>query len=117
MNDFDLDSKLKALHVPERDADYWEMFPRRVLARTRVLPARNASRAWRPRLAWGGGIAFALLVISFSSCPGLRCPIQTLACAMHNVKAIRMELARLPQQARALMRIDHGMPSLIEDQP
>jgi hypothetical protein len=68
MNDLDLEKKLKAAQVPARDEDYWESFPRLVSAKLRTTPAERpaAEHHWLPRLAWGGSIAFACLVIGFA---------------------------------------------------
>ena len=117
MNDFDLDSKLKALPLPERGADYWEMFPRRVLAGARATPGERFQPAWWPRLALGGGMALASLVIGLCLSPGGSCPLKVVFHATQNARSFHRELAQLPQRARALMRIDHGLRSLIEEQP
>lgn len=117
MNDFDLDAKLKALQVPEHDADYWEMFPRRVLAGAHATPRERVQPVWWPRLALGGGFALASLVIGLCLSPGRDCPLKTVYYAMQGARAFPRELAQLPARARALMRIDHGLRSLIEDQP
>ena len=116
MNDFDLDQKLKALRAPERDPAYWELFPRRVLVRASALPKPGESPVWFPRLAWGAGVAFAVLVVAFSSCPGLACPMKTVAYAVQRARAFEAELAELPQRARALVRIDHGLHGLLTEE-
>lgn len=116
MNRFDLDERLKALRVPERDPGYWEMFPRRVLARAQATPARNVSPLWWPRLVWGGGLALAILAVGFCSCPGLACPMKTVAYAVQSARTFRAEVIQLPQSARALMRIDHGMHELLPEE-
>ena len=36
MKNFDLDSELKSARVPERGGDFWDAFPRRVLAELRA---------------------------------------------------------------------------------
>jgi hypothetical protein len=117
MNDFDLDSELKALTVPERDADYWEMLPRRVLARTRVTPRQRVPPLWRPRRAWAGGIAFACLLIGLCLSPARNGPLKAVSQATDRAKSFHKELVQLPERARALMRIDHGLRSLIEEEP
>ena len=38
MKDFDLESKVKAVRVPERDEDYWEAFPHRMMTELRSVP-------------------------------------------------------------------------------
>lgn len=65
MNDFDLESKLKTVRVPERGGEYWESFPHRVLAKSRATPVERPQRVWLPRLVWGSSIAFACLVAGF----------------------------------------------------
>lgn len=116
MNRFDLDEKLKALRVPERSPGYWEMFPRRVLAQAQASSTRNASPLWWPRLVWGGGLALAILAVGFCSCPGLACPMKTVAYAVHSAQIFRAEVVQLPQSARALMRVDHGLHGLIAEE-
>jgi hypothetical protein len=117
MNDLDLDAKLKALQVPERDADYWELFPRRVVATARATPGQRFQPVCWPRLALGGGFAFACLVIALCLSPGGECPLKAVFHATQSARSLHRELAQLPMRARALMRIDHGMRSLIEEQP
>jgi hypothetical protein len=116
MNDFDLDSKLKAVRLPERGEDYWETFPARVLAKSRATPAERVQRAWLPRLAWGSAIACLLAGIWLGS--GAGHPQKTVCYAlMKNMKSLHAELAQFPERVRTLMQVEHGMHSLIEDQP
>ena len=64
MNDFELESKLKSVRVPERPEEYWDDFPSRVrvqLPRERREFAPQS--AWRPRLAWVGGLALAVALV------------------------------------------------------
>lgn len=118
MNDFDLDSKLKAARVPEREEDYWEMFPAGVLAKARTMRVERVQRSWRPRLAWGSGGAFAFLIVALSLHPGAGHPQITVCHAlMENVKLFQAELAQFPESVRNVMQIDHGLHALIEDQP
>ena len=66
MKNFDLDSELRALRVPERDQDFWDAFPQRVLAELRAGPAvPPARRTSMPRLACGFGVALACLAAGF----------------------------------------------------
>jgi hypothetical protein len=117
MNESDLDSKLKTLHVPERDADYWEMFPRNVMRRARAVQVPRSRPNWFPRLAWGGSIAFASLMIGLCVSHSPACPLEIASYAVKSAKSFHTEMAQLPKQARALMRIDHGLKKLIEEQP
>jgi len=65
MTDFDLESKLKSVPVPDRSDEYWNDFPSRVrmqLRRERFEPA--PSRGWRRRFTWAFDFALtAALVI------------------------------------------------------
>lgn len=118
MNDFDLESKLKTVRVPERGEDYWEAFPRRVLAKSRATPVERIQRVWLPRLVWGSSIAFACLVVGFWFGHGFGRPQKTVSYAlMKNARSFHAELAQLQKGVHTLMRIDHGLHSLIEDQP
>jgi hypothetical protein len=117
MNDFDLDSQLRALPVPERDAEYWEAFPQRVLVKAYAMPMQKAQHVWLPRLALAGGIAFACLMIGLCLSPGGSCPLKAVSRATQHVRSFRKELAQLSNGARALMRVDHGLKYLVEEQP
>jgi len=117
MNDFDLDSQLRGLPVPEREAEYWDMFPRRVLARAHAAPVRPVQTVWRPHLAWGGGLAFACLMIGLCLSPGGACPLQAVSLATQRARSFHHQFVQLPDLARSLMRIDHGLNSLVEERP
>jgi hypothetical protein len=117
MNDFELESKLKAIRLPARTEDYWENFPAQVRAKLRPGRAdwapRNNSSPW---LAWAGGLAYACLLISLSVwCE--RHPRQNPVYALfQNERAIRKELAQFPGHLRVFMQDEHGMHHLIADQ-
>ena len=42
MKKFDLESKIKSLRVPERDGEFWQTLPQRVLARARAAPVPDS---------------------------------------------------------------------------
>ena len=118
MNDLDLDSKLKAARVPEREEDYWAAFPARVLAKSRTTPMERVPRAWLPRLACGSSMALACLFMALCCGPGVGHREKTVCYAfLKNIKSFRAELAQLPGRVRTVMQIEHGLHSLIEDQP
>lgn len=117
MNDFELESKLKAIHLPTQSEDYWESFPSQVRAKLRQNRANWELRSiWLPRLAWAGGIAYACLIIGLSVwCE--RYPRQNpLYSLSQNGRAIRKELAQLPGHLRVFMQDEHGMHYLVADQ-
>ena len=70
MNDFELESKLKSVRVPERTEEYWEDFPR---AGARAIAPRapgmpTLANSWLPQLAWrrGFALAWSLVLLVFS---------------------------------------------------
>jgi hypothetical protein len=110
MNDFELESKLKSVPLPERSEDYWENFPAQVRANLRQAPGEFAPRNfWLPRLAWSGGFALAGLIFTLSLWPSVHVLLQ-------NEKAFRKELAQLPGHLRVFMQDEHGMHYLVADQ-
>jgi hypothetical protein len=111
MTDFDLESKLRSVPVPERSPEYWGDFPAQVRAGLRHTPVEFAARHARlPRLAWGGSIALACVMFCLCAWPAIHGLTQ-------NQKAFRRELAQFPNHLRVLMQDDHGMHYLIADQP
>ncbi len=111
MTDFDLESKLKSVPVPERSAEYWDDFPAQVRAGLRRAPAEFTARHSRlPRLAWGAGFAAGLCDFQLAAWPAVHGLLQ-------NERAFRRELAQLPVHLRVLMQDEHGMHYLIADQP
>lgn len=105
MNDRDLASRLKDVRVPERPADYWEDFPSRVRVQLRPETIRRPHRAFWPRVAWAGSLAFAILFLGLT----LR-PVQMI---LENGKTFRHQLAELPMHLKTLMADEHGMHYLI----
>ena len=120
MNDSDLAKKLKAAPVPTRDEDYWESFPRLVSAKLRTTPAERpiVERHWLPRLAWGGGIAFACLMIGFAlgHWHGQKQKSDPYA-LLQNGKMLREVLTLFPNRVRAIVQDEHGVQLVLADQP
>ena len=117
MKDFDLESKIKAVHVPERDEDYWQAFPRRVLTELRAIPAeRPARRAFMPGLLWGGRVALACQMLGFCLWQG-RMPRALSHALLKDEQELRQSVARFHHNLGTLMQDEHGLHKLIEDQP
>ena len=114
MNDFELESKLKGVPLPERSEDYWENFPARVRWRLRrTAPKQEVSESWFPRFAWKMGVGFACLVIGLFV---LNQPLKAASCAIFkNERIIRQQLAELPTHLRILMADEHGLHSLVAE--
>jgi len=117
MTDFDLESKLKGIPVPERPPEYWENFPAQVRSQIRgagFLPARPAGSLTRhfrlPRLAWGVSVALACAIFCLTAWPAFHA-------ALLGGRTFQRELAQLPVHLRVLMQDEHGMHYLIADQP
>ena len=119
MNDSDLDGKLKAAQVPARDEDYWESFPRLVSAKLRSAPAARPDEShWLPRLAWGGGIAFACLVVGFIIGHWQGQSQRNDAYALlQNEKVLREVWALFPNRVRAVIQNERGLQLVLSDQP
>ncbi|MEJ0089831.1 MAG: hypothetical protein WDM80_08825 [Limisphaerales bacterium] len=114
MNDFDLESKLKDVPLPERPEDYWENFPAQVrlnLHRAAMRPAPNSF--WLPRLAWAGG--FALVLILGIWCAQFK-PLKIAAVALSkNEKHFRNQFAQFETKLHVFMQDEHGMHHLIAE--
>jgi hypothetical protein len=119
MNDNDLEKKLKAVQVPARDEDYWESFPRLVSAKLRTTPTERPviKHHWLPRLAWGGGIAFACLMIGFAlgHWHGRTQKSDPYA-LLQNGKMLREVLTLFPNRVRAIVQDEHGVQLVLSDQ-
>lgn len=112
MNDFDLESKLKSVPLPERPEDYWKDFPSQVrLQLPRARPQFAPQNPWRPRLAWAGGFALAmtLFFVSIQFHPLQRA---SLAITKHE-QHFRAQLAQLDAGLHVLMFNPHGMGYLL----
>lgn len=114
MNDFDLESKLKSVRVPERPEDYWEDFPSRIRVQLRRERREFAPQsAWRPRLAWAGGLALAVAFVFV--CVEFH-PLQTMSQAIaKQERHFKMQLARLDTGLHKLVLNTDGMGSLLAE--
>jgi hypothetical protein len=116
MKEFDLDSEIKSLRVPERGRDFWDNFPGRVMAELRAAPeVRHVPTASMPRLAWGLGLALGCLAASLCLGPG---PMpKTISHAwLKDRMAFSQSAARIQNKLCTLIRDEHGLHRLIEDQ-
>jgi hypothetical protein len=115
MNDFELESKLKSVPLPERPEDYWENFPAQVRRQMRRTASGQTMRENRqPQFAWKMSIGFACFIIGLLI---LGQPLKAASGAIFNKERMfRCELAQLPDHLRVFMQDDHGMNYLIADQ-
>lgn len=130
MNDFELEKKLKSARTPEWPEDYWEDFPRQVMAGLRrATPARESKPAWRRRLGWGLGVAFACFAIVFfvgqvrlriawsaktSASPRTESDFLAL---LQNRKLLREILTMFPNRVRAIEQDASGMNLVLSEKP
>jgi hypothetical protein len=114
MNDFDLESKLKSVRVPEQPDEYWNDFPSRVRVQLRQARIESAPRSqWRPRLAWAGGftlaLAMAFVCIEYH-------PLQAASAAItQNERHFHGQLARLDAGLHKLILNTDGMGYLLTE--
>jgi hypothetical protein len=109
MNDFELESRLKAVRVPEKPDGYWEDFPGQVRLQLRPpVTMERAQTRWMPQWAWNSGLALACVVLSLSLWPVL----QTVAKDERN---LQRDAARFPHQLHLLMADEHGMQYLVSE--
>jgi hypothetical protein len=116
MKDFDLESKVKALRVPERAEDYWQAFPDRVMRELRRTPERPARQVFMPDLRWCARLALACMMLGFclwqSRMPG------TLSHALRkDEQELRQSVDRIHDNLGRLMQDEHGLDKLVEEQP
>lgn len=114
MNDFDLESRLKSVPLPERSEEYWNDFPSQVRGQLRRQQREFPPRSvWRPRLALAGGLALAVTLLYV----GERFhPLETASKAItrHEHK-LRLQVAQVESSLRLLMFNPHGMGYLLAE--
>lgn len=108
MNDFDLETKLMAIRVPERSAEFWEDFPAHV-RRQLVRCAQDSRVHWQCGVqAWNRNLALAFALLVFSLLP-------VFCAALKDKGMLRHEASRWSQGICALMADQHGMQSVVMD--
>jgi hypothetical protein len=114
MNDFDLESKLKSVRVPERTEEYWNNFPSQVRVQLRRAAPEPAIReSWLPRFAWSIGTSFACLMVGLLV---LSQPLKAASCAIFQKEQfVRQQLAAIPSHLRVLMADEHGLHYLVAE--
>ena len=114
MNDFELESKLKSVRVPERPEEYWNDFPSCVRVQLpRERREFEPQSAWRPRLAWAGGFALAATLVFV--CVQFH-PLQTASLAItKQQRQFHTQLARLDAGLHVLMLNTDGMGYLLTE--
>ncbi|HXB61140.1 MAG TPA: hypothetical protein VNU95_16325 [Candidatus Acidoferrales bacterium] len=109
MSDFELESKLKSVRVPEKTDEYWEDFPGRVRSQLRRPAIVERTRThWMPQWAWSSGLAAACVVLCLSLWPAFQTVVK-------DERTIQQDAARFPHQLHLLMADEHGMQYLVSE--
>jgi len=114
MNDFELESKLKSIRVPERPEEYWNEFPSSVRVQLRRERREfEPQSVRRPRLAWAGGFALAVALVFV--CVQFH-PLRTMSLAITKQQhQFHAQLARLDAGLHVLMLNTDGMGYLLTE--
>lgn len=118
MKDFDLESKIRNMRVPQRGDEYWEAFPDRVLAELRATPApmRTARQSFMPNFLFGARLALTCLGLVF--CLWQSGMPRTLSHALRKDETeLRQSMVRFDNGLDRFMQDEHGLGWLINDQP
>lgn len=114
MNDFELQSKLESVRVPERPEEYWDDFPSRVRVQLpRERREFTPQSTGRQRLAWSVGFALAVALVFV--CVQFH-PFQTVSLAItKQQRQFHAQFARLDAGLHVLMLNTHGMGYLLTE--
>jgi hypothetical protein len=119
MKPFDLESKIKSVPVPERDGEFWQNLPQRVMARAQAdrEPLPHAAPVRHPLFTLlHSQIALACLVLGFCLWQS-RMPQTITSALLKDGRQMRQTLAQFPGRLDMLMRDEHGLHNLIQDPP
>ena len=116
MKEVDWETAVKAVRAPERGEAYWQAFPERVLAELRARPHPVSDRAdCLAALGWAGKLALACLVTALGlSQTGM--PRAVSRAVVRNEIEFRHLTERVQANLGRLMRDEHGLHKLVEDQ-
>ncbi len=117
MKEFDLESKIKSVRVPERGEDFWQTLPPRVLARAQSAPKPRALPFHHSLFAiLNSKFALACLVAGICLWQS-RMPQAISHRLLQDERQMRQALAHLPERLDTLMQDEHGLHSLVQDPP
>ncbi|HYG23130.1 MAG TPA: hypothetical protein VEH04_10135 [Verrucomicrobiae bacterium] len=116
MNDSELENKLKAAAVPERNAEYWDLFPQAVLSQLDRRARRRDRPAVSLRWLWALGLASACVLIAFILSP-FNAERQPVFAALENSEVIRQTLGMFPNQVRAIVQDEEGTRLVLSEKP
>ena len=119
MRNIDLESKIKSVRVPERDREFWQTLPQRVMVR-----AQTAAEPPAPRVPFhyslftilNSQLALACLVLGFCLWQS-RMPQAVSRVLLQNEREMRQTLAQFPARLGVLLSDEHGLHNLVQDPP
>ena len=115
----DLESQIKSVRVPERDGEFWQTLPRRVLAKAQAAPKPTPPAS---TLHFGlcilhySKFAFAALLLGFCLWQS-QLPQAVSHAVLKDGRQMRLALAQVHNGLDMLMRDEHGLHNLIQDPP
>jgi hypothetical protein len=114
MNDFDLKSQIKSLHVPDRQEEYWNSFPNQVLIQLRRPVAERAPEpSLMARVGWNASFAVGCLAACFCIWQAYTGPVSHVISKQE--KQIRHALLQIHNNLGKVMRDEHGLHRLVEE--
>jgi hypothetical protein len=120
MNNAELDKLLQAVPVPERDAGFWDEFPKRITRRLNGSRASVFRRSASPRVAkwaWAWGLAGACVVAGFIL-GSWRSRVAAEQHQLANLQKCFREIAALfPNQLQAIVLDERGPRLVLSDTP
>jgi hypothetical protein len=122
MKEFDLESKIKSVRVPERDGEFWQTLPQRVLAKAQTAPAPDSHASTSSPLHSSLfnilNSKFIMAVLAAAFCLWqTRLPQAVSHRLLQDERQMRQTLAQLPGRLDTLMHDEHGLHSLVQDPP
>lgn len=114
MNDFDLESRIKSLRVPERDEEYWNSFSGQVLMQLRRPVAERAPEP-SPMARFGWNASFALGCVAACFCIWQTYTGPVSHAISKQQKEIRHALLQFHDNIGKVMRDEHGLHRLVEE--
>ena len=126
MKNFDLESKIKAIRVPEPGPEFWQALPGRVITRARGALSEERRRSLSSTASTARNhqsfilalAKFALVCLVTGFCLWQTGVPQIISRTWtKHEKALRQSLTQVPEHLEALMYDEHGLHYLVQDPP
>jgi hypothetical protein len=119
MKRIDLESQIKSVRVPERDEEFFRDLPQRVLARAQAAPEPSPlprSFSFSLFAIQTSKFVFPAVVLGFCLWQS-RMPQAAFRALQEDRQEVRVALAQVHSSLDTLMRDEHGLHYLVQDQP